>query len=301
MIDSILTEWRYRLESGYPKNEQDYEVLRDVILEMTDLSETAADQIVTQAQGITEQADSDSTPLHNINPNSIQDDIADLLDNIKTQTKQQQLESFANYTAKHYTQSWITKLSGTTGIFNVTDIIDNEHFGVDIKSYRNAGTAIEAVLFEYITQITGEQIDHVDLPGQDGVSSTSTFEVKSTQKSSVSIQLQTTFFSNDPTKYYLFVIRDGSGYNFDNFKVYVVSSQLLRKLSLGNEIYSEIEKSGTSELLKKQIKDGLQTLNFDEQIASVITSGETGEYEKQFRIGNNVSVRFLIFIEPKKF
>ena len=301
MIDSILTEWRYRLESGYPKNEQDYEVLRDVILEMTDLSETAADQIVTQAQGITEQADSDNTPLHNINPNSIQDDIADLLDNIKTQTKQQQLESFANYTAKHYPQTWITKLSGTTGIFNVTDIIDNEHFGVDIKSYINAGTAIEAVLFEYITQNTGEQIDHVDLPGQDGVSNNSTFEVKSTQKSSVSIQLQTTFFSNDPTKYYLFVIRDGSGYNFDNFKVYVVSSQLLRKLSLGNEIYSEIEKSGTSELLKKQIKDGLQTLNFDEQIASVITSGETGEYEKQFRIGNNVSVRFLIFIEPKKF
>jgi len=301
MIDSILTEWRYRLESGYPKNKQDYEVLRDVILEMTDLSVTAADQIVTRAQGITEQADSDSTPLHNINPNSIQDDIADLLDNIKTQTKQQQLESFANYTAKHYPQTWITKLSGTTGIFNVTDIIDNEHFGVDIKSYRNAGTAIEAVLFEYITQITGEKIDHVDLPGQDGVSATSTFEVKSTQKSSVSIQLQTTFFSNDPTKYYLFVIRDGSGYNFDNFKVYVVSSQLLRKLSLGNEIYSEIEKSGTSELLKKQIKDGLQTLNFDEQIASVITSGETGEYEKQFRIGNNVSVRFLIFIEPKKF
>jgi len=301
MIDSILTEWRYRLESGYPKNKQDYEVLRDVILEMTDLSVTAADQIVTRAQGITEQADSDSTPLHNINPNSIQDDIADLLDNIKTQTKQQQLESFANYTAKHYPQTWITKLSGMTGIFNVTDIIDNEHFGVDIKSYRNAGTAIEAVLFEYITQITGEKIDHVDLPGQDGVSATSTFEVKSTQKSSVSIQLQTTFFSNDPTKYYLFVIRDGSGYNFDNFKVYVVSSQLLRKLSLGNEIYSEIEKSGTSELLKKQIKDGLQTLNFDEQIASVITSGETGEYEKQFRIGNNVSVRFLIFIEPKKF
>jgi hypothetical protein len=300
-INSIITEWTYRLPKGYPVEVQDYDVLREILDEMTDLPVAKKENIVRQAQGITEQAEEDNIPLHNTNPNSVQDDIADLLDNIKTQTKQQQLESFANYTAKHYPQAWITKLSGTSGIFNVTDIIDNEQFGVDIKSYRNAGTAIEAVLFEYITQITGEQINHVDLPGQDGVSGNSIFEVKSTEKSSFSIQLQTTFFSNDPTKYCLFVIRDGSGYNFDNFKVYVVSSQLLRKLSLGNEIYNDIEKSGTSELLKKQIKDGLQTLNFDEQLASVITSGETGEYEKQFRIGNNVSVRFLISIEPKKF
>lgn len=54
MIDSILTEWRFRLESGYPKTKADYAVLRDVILEMTDLTESAADQIVRQAQGITE-------------------------------------------------------------------------------------------------------------------------------------------------------------------------------------------------------------------------------------------------------
>ena len=54
MVNSILTEWRFRLESGYPKSEADYAVLRDVILEMTDLSEADADQIVRQAQGITE-------------------------------------------------------------------------------------------------------------------------------------------------------------------------------------------------------------------------------------------------------
>lgn len=299
MIDSILTEWLFRLESGYPKTQKDYDILRDVIREMTDLSEDDATSIIKQAQGLTESTD--ESPLHNINPDSKQDDIAELLDKIKTQTKQQQLESFANYTAKHYPQSWLTQLTGTTGIFFVNDIIDKEYFGIDIKSYKNSGTAIEAVLFEYISQVTDEKINHVDLPGQDGISQNNSYEVKSTEKSSISIQLQTTFFSNDPTKYYLFVMRDGQGYNFDNFKVHVVSSQLLRKLSLGSEIYDEIEKSGTSELLKKQIQSGLQTLNFDDQIASVITSGETGEYEKQFRIGNNISVRFLIFIEPKKF
>ena len=32
MIDSILTEWRYRLESGYPKNEQDISNLLDDLI-----------------------------------------------------------------------------------------------------------------------------------------------------------------------------------------------------------------------------------------------------------------------------
>ena len=64
-INSILTEWTYRLESGYPKNEQDYEVLRDVLLEMTDLSDMGINQIVQAAKGlpttiVTEEIDIDS-------------------------------------------------------------------------------------------------------------------------------------------------------------------------------------------------------------------------------------------------
>ena len=298
-IDSIIAEWTYRLEKGYPDCPEDYIELRNVLHEQTDLPIEEQDAIVRRAMGLTE--DEENIPLHNSNANSKQDDIADLLKVIKEQSKQQQIESFANYTAKHYQTPWITKLSGNTGAFVVNDIIDNEHFGIDISKYKNAGQAIEAVLFKYMSEYTGTKFDHIDSKGLDGISDSNTFEVKSTESTSFNIQLQTTFFSNEASKYYLFVHRDGSGYKFNNFKVYIVSSQLLRKLSLGNEIYDEIEKSGSSELLKQQIKDGLQNLNFDEQIAAVITSGETGEYEKQFQIGNNVSVRFLIFIEPKKF
>jgi len=53
-IDSILTEWTFRLESGYPTCDADYDVLHDVIMEMTDLSETDANRIVTQARGLNE-------------------------------------------------------------------------------------------------------------------------------------------------------------------------------------------------------------------------------------------------------
>lgn len=55
-IDSILTEWSYRLPKGYPTRPKDYEVLYHVILEMTDLTPLEARVIANQAQGvITEQ------------------------------------------------------------------------------------------------------------------------------------------------------------------------------------------------------------------------------------------------------
>jgi hypothetical protein len=53
-IDSILTEWSYRLPKGYPTQSRDYKMLYDIILEMTDLSPLEAQHIVNRAQGITE-------------------------------------------------------------------------------------------------------------------------------------------------------------------------------------------------------------------------------------------------------
>lgn len=49
MIDSILTEWRYRLPHGYPKSADDFTVLKDVILEMTNIDLTEAEHIVHRA------------------------------------------------------------------------------------------------------------------------------------------------------------------------------------------------------------------------------------------------------------
>ena len=55
-IDSILTEWSYRLPKGYPTRSKDYELLYHVILEMTDLTPLEARIVVNKAQGIiTEQ------------------------------------------------------------------------------------------------------------------------------------------------------------------------------------------------------------------------------------------------------
>ena len=59
-IDSIITEWTYRLEKGYPDCPEDYQELRSVLQEMTDLSESEQDAIVRRAMGLTEDEESNS-------------------------------------------------------------------------------------------------------------------------------------------------------------------------------------------------------------------------------------------------
>lgn len=67
-IDSILTEWRYRLPAGYPKTADDFGILRDVILEMTDVDLTEAERIVRRAMGL-DEAPEDEEPQTVINTN----------------------------------------------------------------------------------------------------------------------------------------------------------------------------------------------------------------------------------------
>jgi hypothetical protein len=50
-IDSILTEWCYRLPKGYPTSSKDYEVLYNVLLETAEITPEYARDIVEQAKG----------------------------------------------------------------------------------------------------------------------------------------------------------------------------------------------------------------------------------------------------------
>ena len=49
-IDSILTEWCYRLPKGYPTVTRDYEVLYNVLLETCNVTPEHARQIVEHAK-----------------------------------------------------------------------------------------------------------------------------------------------------------------------------------------------------------------------------------------------------------
>ena len=64
-IDSIITEWSYRLPKGYPTQPKDYKLLYDVILEMTDLTPLEAQHIVNRAQGIRENIITEQSEITN--------------------------------------------------------------------------------------------------------------------------------------------------------------------------------------------------------------------------------------------
>ena len=54
MIDKIINEWTYQLDSGYPTKNSDYEILRSVLREMKMLSEQEIDRTILQAKGLAE-------------------------------------------------------------------------------------------------------------------------------------------------------------------------------------------------------------------------------------------------------
>jgi len=56
MINKIINEWTYQLDSGYPTKESDYEVLRTVLQETNMLSEQEIDQTILLAKGLHEQS-----------------------------------------------------------------------------------------------------------------------------------------------------------------------------------------------------------------------------------------------------
>ena len=68
-IDSILTEWQYRLPKGYPAEPRDYETLFDVLLEVSDITPTRARQIVETAKGNTPHVITESIQIDSIENN----------------------------------------------------------------------------------------------------------------------------------------------------------------------------------------------------------------------------------------
>jgi hypothetical protein len=60
-IQEILTEWTYRLPKGYPVEVKDYDVLQEILDEMTDLPAAQKENIIRQARGLTEAPGDDES------------------------------------------------------------------------------------------------------------------------------------------------------------------------------------------------------------------------------------------------
>ena len=101
-IDSILTEWSYRLPKGYPTKSKDYELLYHVILEMTDLTPLEARVVVNRAQGIiTEQTDFSQLNLSD----DLTQQIQDRYDSLSPQEQEQFNKNYRQHSVESYMSS----------------------------------------------------------------------------------------------------------------------------------------------------------------------------------------------------
>jgi hypothetical protein len=102
-VESILTEWSYRLPKGYPTRPKDYEVLYHVILEMTDLTPLEARVISNRAQGLNEE-DDNIIDFENL---GLPIDIVNQIQTIYNDLSSDEKEQFDKNYRKHTVQSFI--------------------------------------------------------------------------------------------------------------------------------------------------------------------------------------------------
>ena len=198
-VQKILTEWTYRLPKGYPVEVKDYDVLREILDEMTDFSSTKKENIVRQAQGlpetiVTEEIDIDSIDnqilLDRINnvgkttefqtflrllPTEANDVTIKYLNNISEQTAEQ----FASllYSYQTISEELLNKINYNSGV-------NSELFNLDDKGI-GKGEILLAALFQD-AQIQGGTTSY------DLVSNGQLYEIKDyTKRANASIRLGT--------------------------------------------------------------------------------------------------------------
>ena len=112
MINKIINEWTYQLDSGYPTKDSDYEILRNVLREMNMLSEQEIDQTIYQAKGLYEQEpESENLSIESIKsillntlklPAGVIDQIVNIYNTLSTNDQQLFNKNFRTHTIESF-------------------------------------------------------------------------------------------------------------------------------------------------------------------------------------------------------
>lgn len=213
-----------------------------------------------------------------------------LLEDIKTLKKDKVFSKLAEFTYINY----LDKLEKIVRVFPTPIYKITNWRQYEGKKRSNIGLELEQVIINYL-QNKGVEASLISKGrGKDIKIGNLEFEIKSSSKSTINTLLQTSFYSNNPDKFYLFITNS----NKKDIEIRIVSSQLLYRLSLGEQIYHEVINNQSS-TLDKQIEEGLNNIDFTSTIKASLL-GEQFNESKTFSVGENVNVRFLIYFEPRK-
>jgi hypothetical protein len=216
-------------------------------------------------------------------------DIFKILGNAGEISKTETFDILAKYTLEHYKDK--PEMQDLIKVFPavVNKIPNWKSYVPEDEKKDNRGKEVEVFLKNYAISKGVDSKLISGGKGKDVEIGKATVESKSDRGKNINTQLQTTYYTSNV--YYAFV----NNVVEKDVEVRIVAGDLLRKLSFGeklNEKATDFEK-----ILEDQIKDGLATLPFAEMIKTALIQGPT-ERTTNFKIGNRLKVRFVIYFEP---
>jgi hypothetical protein len=268
VIDKILNEWSFRCHDGIvdinnPKKKAILdEILKEFNIDL--LNEDQDDQLTNIFSYIGDES---------------------------VLTKLEVFDKLASYTLQHYS----SEMGELRTVFPevVNTIADWRREELVPERESNIGKEVETCIINYSNKVKNVEASDVANKGrgQDAIIGGKIVEIKSSKDNKINTQLQTTYYSAD--KFYAFVTNTSS----KDIQVRVVYGKLLRELSFGQDVASRTNVGEMGDVLEKQIKTGLEKLDFASMIKTSLIQGPT-DRETSFKIGNKLKVRFVIYFEP---
>jgi len=268
VIDQILNEWSFRCHDG--------------IVDINDPKKKAIlDEILKEFN------------VNSLNENQ-NDQLSDIFSYIGDEnilTKIEVFDRLAAYTLQYYS----SEMGELRTVFPdvVNTIVDWRREELVPERESNIGKEVETCVINYSNKVKNVEASDVANKGrgQDAIIGDKVVEIKSSKDNKINTQLQTTYYSAD--KFYAFVTNTSS----KDIQVRVVYGKLLRELSFGQDVASRTNVDEMGDVLEKQIKTGLEKLDFASMIKTSLIQGPT-DRETSFKIGNKLKVRFVIYFEP---
>jgi len=268
VTDEILNEWSFRCHDG--------------IVDLNDPKKLRILKEILDENGI------------DLLKEGQDDEIANIFSYIGDEnllTKIEIFDKLADYTLKYYSSEMGELRTVFPNVINSIDDWRRQELVPERES--NIGKEVETCIINYSNKVKNVEASDVANKGrgQDAIIGGKIVEIKSSKDNKINTQLQTTYYAAD--KFYAFVSNTSS----KDIQVRVVYGKLLRELSFGQDVASRTNVDEMGDVLEKQIRTGLEKLDFVSMIKTSLIQGPT-DRETSFKIGNKLKVRFVIYFEP---
>jgi len=213
------------------------------------------------------------------------------LEEEKKITKKSEKEEFFKDLSLKTKEQYSSQLGRISNIFPSPYAVIKDWRSIRGNEESSVGKSIEQVLVNYANSKEEGIAKRLSEKGNDILIDGKKIEVKSSEKDTINTILQSSFYADDPNKFYAFVLNTA----LNDIDVIIVNSQLLHNYYLGEELIDTYKLEDDNNILVQKIKEGIDGLQFDKMILSSLVDGKVNNEPKSFKIGK-IRVRFILNI-----